>query len=164
MLWQLAELSWLSPFAANITDCYSHCCCTAAMAIIHAIKSSCSLGPSSLVAALANKRHLPPNTNTLPLNMVTIAQTKWKPNFSVIYESTPLLIIIFCKYISLVDVNSLSVPYSYLIINTITPGYPHLTSKNENGGGGAGVKEKYSNMQGGSSLNFCSFKGGGFQF
>jgi hypothetical protein len=50
----------------------------------------------------------------------------------------------------------LSVPYSYLIINTITPGYPHLTSKNENGG----VKEKYSNMQGGSSLNFCSSKGG----
>ena len=117
--------------------------------------------PSSLVAALANKRHLPPNTNTLPLNMVTIAQTKWKPNFSVIYESTPLLIIIFCEYISLVDVNILSVPYSYLIINTITPGYPHLTSKNENRGGG--VKEKYSNMQGGSSLNFCSFKGG-FQF
>jgi hypothetical protein len=112
--------------------------------------------PSSLVAALDNKRHLPPITNTLPLNMVTIAQTKWKPNFSVIYESTPLLIIIFCEYISLVDVNILSVPYSYLIINTITRGYPHLTSKNEN----RGVKEKYSNMQGGSSLNFCSFKGG----
>jgi hypothetical protein len=36
----------------------------------------------------------------------------------------------------LVDVSILSVPYSYLIINTITPGYPHLTSKNENGGGG----------------------------
>jgi hypothetical protein len=36
----------------------------------------------------------------------------------------------------LVDVNILSVPYSYLIINTITPGYPHLTSKNENGVGG----------------------------
>jgi hypothetical protein len=36
----------------------------------------------------------------------------------------------------LVDVNILSVPYSYLIINTITPGYPHLTSKNENRGGG----------------------------
>ena len=114
--------------------------------------------PSSLVAALANKRHLPPNTNTLPLIMVTIArQTKWKPNFNVIYESTPLLIIIFCEYISLVDVNILSVPYSYLIINTITRGYPHLTSKNEN----RGVKEKYSNMQGGSSLNLCSFKGGG---
>jgi hypothetical protein len=28
------------------------------------------------------------------------------------------------------------------------PGYPHLTSKNENRGGGR-VKEKYSNMQGG---------------
>jgi hypothetical protein len=52
----------------------------------------------------------------------------------------------------------LPVPYSYLIINTITPGYPHLTSKNENEGGG--VKEKYSNMQGGSSLNFYSFRGG----
>ena len=87
--------------------------------------------------------------------MVTIAQTEWKPNFSVIYESTPLLIIIFCKYISLVDVNILSVSYSYLIINTTTP---DLTGENENGGGG--VKEKYSNMQGGSSLNFCSFKGG----
>jgi hypothetical protein len=61
-----------------------------------------------------------------------------------------------------VDVNILSVPYSYLIINTITPGYPHLTSKNENGGGGGG-KEKYANMQGGASLNFRSFKGG-FQF
>ena len=74
------------------------------------------------------------------------------------YESTPLLIIIFCEYISLVDVNILSVPYSYLIINTITPGYSHLTSKDENRGG---VKEKYSNMQGGgSSINFCSFKGG----
>ena len=81
--------------------------------------------------------------------MVTIAQTKWKPNFSVIYESTPLLIIIFCEYISLVDVNSLSVPYYYLIINTITPGYPQLSSKNENRGGEAGVKDKYSNMQGG---------------
>jgi hypothetical protein len=44
MLWPVAELSWLSPFAANITDCYSHCCCAAAMAILHAIKSSCSLG------------------------------------------------------------------------------------------------------------------------
>ena len=62
----------------------------------------------------------------------------------------------------MVDVNILSVPYSYLIINTIMPGYPHLTSKNENRGGG--VKEKYSNMQGGSSLNFCSFKGGAFNF
>ena len=62
----------------------------------------------------------------------------------------------------MVDVNILSVPYSYLIINTIMPGYPHLTSKNENGGGG---KEKYPNMQGESSLNVCSFKwGGGFNF
>jgi hypothetical protein len=42
--------------------------------------------PSNLVAALDHKRHLPPNTNTLPLNMVTIAQTKWKPGFSVIYK------------------------------------------------------------------------------
>ena len=41
------------------------------------------------------------------------------------------------------------------------PGYPHLTSKNENGGGGGGGKEKYSNMQGESSLNVCSFKWGG---
>jgi hypothetical protein len=39
--------------------------------------------PSSLVAALDHKLHLIPNTNTLPLNMVTIAlQTKWKPDFS----------------------------------------------------------------------------------
>ena len=38
----LAELSLLSPFAANITDCYSHCCCAAAMAILRTIKSSCS--------------------------------------------------------------------------------------------------------------------------
>ena len=44
--------------------------------------------PTSLVAALDHncKWHLPPNTKTLPLNMVTIAQTKWKPNFSVIYK------------------------------------------------------------------------------
>jgi hypothetical protein len=27
-----------------------------------------------------------------------------------------------------------------------------------------GVKEKYSNMQGGSSLNFCSFRGGAINF
>ena len=55
----MAELSWLSPFAANITDCCSHCCCAAAMAILLAI--------SRLVAVLDHKRHLPPNTNTLPL-------------------------------------------------------------------------------------------------
>jgi hypothetical protein len=35
----LAELSWLSLFAANITDCCSHCCCAAAMAILLAIKA-----------------------------------------------------------------------------------------------------------------------------
>ena len=54
------ELSWLSPFAANITDCYS-CCCAAAMAILRV--------PSSLVAALDHKRHLAANTNInyLPL-------------------------------------------------------------------------------------------------
>ena len=40
------ELSWLSPFAANITDCY-YCCCAAAMAILCAFKSSCSLGPQT---------------------------------------------------------------------------------------------------------------------
>ena len=73
----LAELSWLSPFAANITDCCSHCCCAVAMAILRAIK---------LVAALDHKRHLTPYTNTLLLNMVTITQTKWKPDFSVIYK------------------------------------------------------------------------------
>jgi hypothetical protein len=36
----LAELSRLSPFAANITDCCCHCCCAAAMAILLAIKAS----------------------------------------------------------------------------------------------------------------------------
>ena len=67
----LAELSLLSPFAANITDCYSHCCCAAAMAILRTIKSTA-------------------------INMVTITQTKWKPDFSVLYKNTPLLIVIFC--------------------------------------------------------------------
>jgi hypothetical protein len=88
--------------------------------------------PTSLVAALDHKRHLPPKTKTLALNMVTrltIAQTKWKPDFSVIYKNTPLLIIIFCKYFFLVDmiyIYILSLPYSYLIINTITTSYPGL--------------------------------------
>jgi hypothetical protein len=74
--------------------------------------------------------------------MVTIDQTKWKPDFSVIYKNTPQNI--NNVYTVLVDVNILSGPYSYIIINTtcITPGNHHLTSKNENGG----VKEKYSNM------------------
>jgi hypothetical protein len=47
----LAELSWLSPFAANFTDCYSHCCCAAAMAILRALMSSCSLGRPQTVPA-----------------------------------------------------------------------------------------------------------------
>ena len=44
------------------------------------------LGPEFQVT-LDHKRHLPPNTNTLTLI---------KHDFSVIYENTPLLIIIFC--------------------------------------------------------------------
>ena len=61
--------------------------------------------------------------------MVTITQTKWKPDFSIICKNIPLLIIIFSRYIFLININILSVPYSYLIINTITPGNLHLTSK-----------------------------------
>jgi hypothetical protein len=38
------------------------------------------------------------------------------------------------------------------------PGYPHLTSKNENRGRGS--KKNILICRGGSSLNFCSFKGG----
>jgi hypothetical protein len=89
MPWQLAELSWLYLLLLLIL---------LIVTLIIAAQLLCQyFVPSSLVAALDHKRHLPPNTNTLPLNMVTIAQTEWKPDFSAIYENTPLLIIIiFC--------------------------------------------------------------------
>ena len=89
MPWQFAELSWLYLLLLLIL---------LIVTLIIAAQLLCQyFVPSSLVAAFDHKRHLPPNTNTLPLNMVTIAQTEWKPDFSVIYENTPLLIIIiFC--------------------------------------------------------------------
>jgi hypothetical protein len=80
------------------------------------------------------------------LDMVTIAQTKWKPDFSVIHKNTPLLIKLSAN-IYIFWSTLIYLPYFYLIINTITPGNLYLTSKNENGGGGA--KKKYSNMRGG---------------
>ena len=40
-------LSWLSPFAANITDCCSHCCCAATMAILCVLEVGAVCGPSS---------------------------------------------------------------------------------------------------------------------
>ena len=53
------ELSWLSPFAANITD----------VTLVAAQLLWQYFVPSSLVAALDHKRHLAPNTNinSLPL-------------------------------------------------------------------------------------------------
>jgi hypothetical protein len=66
----MAKLSWLSPLLILLSITL----------IVAAQLLWQYFVPSSLAAALDHKRHLSPNTNPPPLNMVTIAQTKWKPD------------------------------------------------------------------------------------